>query len=367
MHQSLFVIAAWGLCAATLSSCTRSEPATPSNAALTRALDTLQEEHPAVPGFAMAVIDRDGLSSAAIGTADPAGTAMTPDTPVRVASITKTFVAATVLRYWEEGAIDLDAPIAGLIDAAMDGPLKSDGYDTDVITVRHLLMHAGGMADHAGEGYLQEVLADPARVWTPLEQVAVLIRDTDPFGAPGEAFSYSDTGYVVLGSILTRLAGLPLHEVVRKEMRFDELGLTALYWDEVETPWQGVPARAHQYYEGFDIRALHGSMDGHGGGGIVASVEDVARFFDALFGGEIFRSPQTLALMTTAPGHPEGSPYRLGLFTYELSGEQAFGHGGFWGTFVSHVPSKDFTVSGAALDEAGYRPMREVMAGLAAE
>ena len=330
-------------------------------------LDTLQDELPDVAGFSMALIVDGKLTSAATGVADPEGTPMTPGTPVRMASITKTFVAATLLRYWEEGALNLDTPIGELIDPEMDSLLKSDGYDTGIITVRHLLMHASGMADHTGDGYIAEVFANPARVWTPMEQIAVLVRDTDPLGEPGAAFEYSDTGYVVLGHILTKVSGLPLHEVVRKEMRFEELGLTSLHWDEVEAPAEGVAPRAHQYRDGFDIHVLHGSMDGHGGGGIVGSTEDVARFFAALFGGEIFRSPQTLDLMTTAPGHPEGSPYRLGLFTFELSGEEAFGHGGFWGTFVSHVPSKDLTVSGAALDEQGYAPMRKVMADLAAD
>jgi len=117
----------------------------------------------------------------------------------------------------------------------------------------------------------------------------------------------------------------------------------------------------HQWNDGFDIHEIHGSMDGHGGGGLVAGTQDVAVFYQALFDGKVFSDPSTLALMTTAPGHPEGSPYRLGLFKSEMEGHDVYSHGGFWGTYVSHVPSLNLTISGVALDEKGYQSLRQLM------
>lgn len=72
---------------------------------------------------------------------------MTAATPVRIASITKTFVATAILRLQEEGQLSLDAPMTGLISSALETQLLSGGYDTTRITVRHLLTDTGGLND----------------------------------------------------------------------------------------------------------------------------------------------------------------------------------------------------------------------------
>ena len=98
--------------------------------------------------IAVFVAGRDPQASygAATGAADlDAQRPLTVDTPLRIASNTKTFVAATVLRLWEQGRIDLDAPIAPLLTTALDRLLRDDGYRTDRITVRHLLSHSAGL------------------------------------------------------------------------------------------------------------------------------------------------------------------------------------------------------------------------------
>jgi D-alanyl-D-alanine carboxypeptidase len=324
-------------------------------------LDALQDQRSDVPGFAMALIWDGEIEVAATGVADPDGTPMSPSTPVRIASITKTFVAASALRLWEDGRLDLDASIDGLLKPEIDALLRSDGYKTEDITARQLLMHASGMADHTGDGYVEQVFGDPRRVWTPFDQVATLVKDTDPLGGPGDQFTYSDTGYVLLGEVLKEVTGLPLHQAVRELLDLDHLDLQTLYWDEVEQPREAVPARAHQWIDEFDIFAIHGSMDGHGGGGLVASVEDISKFYHALFNDQLFGDSATLELMKAAPGHPSDSPYRIGLFSYEVAGYDAFHHGGFWGIYVTHVPSIDLTIAGVALDQSGYQDLRALM------
>ncbi|GGY44860.1 serine hydrolase domain-containing protein [Parvularcula lutaonensis] len=326
-------------------------------------LGALQAERADVPGFAMAVVLEDGrVIGAGTGVADPEGRAMTARTPVRIASITKTFVAAAILRLHEDGQLDLDAAIASLLEPEVAGMLRADGYDSGTITVRHLLMHAGGLADHAStDDYLEAVFSEPSKVWTPEEQVAVLVEATDPLGPPGKAFAYSDTGYVILGMILERRTHESLPQAVRKLTKLDELGLDGTWWDGFEQRPAGIPDRAHQFIDGDDTYAVHGSMDAFGGGGLIASAEDVARFYHALFSGRIFEDPATLELMTTAPGHPEGSPYRIGLFSGEIEGHRVFSHGGFWGTYVGIDPKTGRVVAGVALDQSGYQDMRAVL------
>jgi len=100
-----------------------------------------------------------------------------------------------------------------------------------------------------------------------------------------------------------------------------------------------------------DTYHVNGSIDAFGGGGIIASVEDVARYYNALFSDQIFASNETLREMMTAPRHPAESPYRLGLFARPLGEYRAYGHGGFWGTDVMIIPALRRVVSGPSLCE----------------
>lgn len=360
------------LVALALLACTEPEPMPtqmPPERALAQRLQVLQDENPVVPGFAFTILEAGGgIISGASGVAEPEGSAMTPTTPLRMASITKTIVAAAVLRLMEEGEIDLDSPIELLVGGEVSALLSDDGYDLGAITVRHLLMHSGGLADHAQtEAYLDEVFRERSKVWSPEEQLAVLVAEADPLSAPGEAYAYSDSGYVVLGLIIEGLTGKPLHEAVWELTKLDRLGLEQSWWDGAEQRPEGALPRAHQYVAGAPTHDIDGSIDAHGGGGLVASVQEVAHFYAGLFKGGVFEDPATLDLMMTAPGHPEGSPYRIGLFTAEIDGVRVYSHGGFWGTYVSIRPDTGRVVSGAALDQSGYGPMRGLLQELLIE
>ncbi|MCI5046395.1 MAG: beta-lactamase family protein [Aquisalinus sp.] len=349
-----FIVFVLGMTIATLTS-----SAGENSMSVQDELQILQSQRMDVPGFAIAVIDKNGTELAATGQADPSGTPMSAETPVRIASITKTFVAAAVLRLSEEQKLDLDASISELLAPELNALLANDGYNTNRITVRHLLMHVGGLSDHVGDEYVEQIFTSPEKVWAPQEQLELLVSTTDPVAEPGVAFSYSDSGYIVLGEILRGVTGLPLHQAVRELIKLDQFDTPTIYWDEVEQPGHDVRDRAHQWFEGTDIYYLHGSMDGHGGGGLVASVEDIAELYHALFTNKIFTNPSTLELMKTAPGHPEDSPYRLGLFTSAVGDIETFHHSGFWGTYAVHVPSLNLTVAAVALDNKGYRDLRQ--------
>ncbi|MEO1046146.1 MAG: serine hydrolase domain-containing protein [Pseudomonadota bacterium] len=334
------------------------------DAALQYSLDALQAKRPDVPGFAIAVIDGERLVTAASGVAAPDGMLMTAQTPFRLASVTKTFVAAAVLRLYEQGQVDLDAPISGLISAEHAQLLEADGYDTGKITVRHLLMHASGLDDHFGTDESKAlVFANPLKQWTRTEQIRLLVDATDPLGQPGERFHYSDTGYVLLGEIIETVTGMRLGEAVRTLNRFDAIGIAAMRWEPLAGEEQGA-ARAHQWIDGIDTFALDGSLDAYGGGGLIGNVIDTARYYDALFDGRIFASAETLQLMQQAPSHPEGSPYRLGLFAGRIGNHQVYMHGGFWGVHALHVPSLDLTIVAVALDQSGHKDIRQLAADL---
>src|SRR5690606_11875378 len=118
--------------------------------------------------------------------------------------------------------------------------------------------------------------------WSRLKAIQSLVAWTDPVGAPGEKFSYSDTGYVLLGAIVEQVTGGTLAKAVRAELKLDSIAPNT-YWERFER--QRGAARAHQLYEGVDTYDWNPSVDLFGGGGLVAPTQDVAAFFDALLRG----------------------------------------------------------------------------------
>jgi D-alanyl-D-alanine carboxypeptidase len=294
-----------------------------------------------------------------LGTA-AAGAGLRGDEGFRLASITKTYVAATVLRLHEDGRLDLQAPIGRYLPEDWMTLLASDGYKTDAITVRHLLSHTGGLADHAqAPQFVATLKADPQTRWTREGDLHHLVDWTDPVGAPSEKYAYSDTGYILLGAIIERITAQTLAQAVREQLRLDALGVPGTYWERYESPVGGV--RAHQRFEGLDTHDWDPSMDLYGGGGLVAPPVDVAAFFDALLAGRVFKRAETLALMQSADGLPKGSPYRLGVFEYDLEGTKAFGHSGFWGTLVAREPESGRTISGAVTDRTDFPKLSKLV------
>lgn len=277
----------------------------------------------------------------------------------RLASVTKTYVAATVLRLWERDEIDLDSPIDRYLPRQWQKLLVRDGYHPERITVRHLLSHTSGLADHAQTPqFIARLKVDPHAEWSRLRDLESLVEWTDPVGAPGEKFSYSDTGYVLLGAIVERVTGGDLAHVVRAELKLGSIA-PGTYWERFERA-RG-PARAHQVFQGTDTYDWNPSMDLFGGGGLVAPTRDMAAFFDALLRGKVFERPQSLEAMRSHDRLPPGSPYSLGLFTYDFAGVAGLGHSGFWGTLVVYEPQAQRTIAGAVSDGADFPKLKQVV------
>jgi D-alanyl-D-alanine carboxypeptidase len=192
----------------------------------------------------MIVQSSDGTQrwTAAAGASRPGGVPVTMNTPVFLASVTKLYTAAVVLRLAERGRIGLDDPIAAHLPAGIvNGLHRLDGTDyTARITVRHLLGHTSGLADYfadrpRGAHSLNEELASEGdRAWTLID-VAERVRSElrphfapQPIGSARQLVRYSDTNYQLLGAIAEAGAGAPLHDVFQREL-FEPLGLRDTY------------------------------------------------------------------------------------------------------------------------------------------
>lgn len=266
----------------------------------------------------------------------------------RVASVTKTFVAAAILRLHEQGRIGLDDCIARYLPAEYTGILRGDGYAVDSITVRYLLTHTSGMHDYAtDERYFAAVMGDPAHRWTRMEQVLAAMEWGQPRFAPGADYHYSDTGYVLLGEMLERLTGDALGQALRKVLEFERLGLDETYLESLEPAPAGAAELSHPYFGDHDGLGIDASTDLYGGGGLVSSTEDLARFYRALLRGEVFQRPATLQTMLTVPptnANAPGGAYAMGIQHRDIGGEECWGHTGFWGTAVYHCAGPDVTI-----------------------
>ena len=142
-------------------------------------------------------------------------TKLNPDQSFRIASVTKTFVAATILRLWEDKKLSLDDPLTMYISDEHVRILSSGGYDTNTITLRHVLTHSSGLYDHAqSDEFMKRILGDPAHEWTRTEQIESAIAWGSPVGTAGEKFSYSDTGYILLGEVIENITGKSLNDAI---------------------------------------------------------------------------------------------------------------------------------------------------------
>jgi D-alanyl-D-alanine carboxypeptidase len=280
----------------------------------------------------------------------------------RIASVTKPFVAAAALRLVEEGRLRLDDTADVLLAGEYDDLLHSGGYETGSITLWHLLTHTSGIYDFAadaydapvGPGFQREVHRDPTRRWTRLEQIEFAMRHGHPYGAPGTVFAYSDTGACLVGEILERTTGATMGEAIRELVGYERLGIVHTWQETIEPEPPDLPPLSHQYEDGFDVADMDASVDLYGGGGLMSTCRDLARFFRGLLRGEVFRERSSLETMTTTlVGLPsaadaawEEDPASAGMFLLRraIGGRTWWGHGGYWGTTAYTCPDRDVTI-----------------------
>jgi len=354
------------LCAMLLSSCDEPSSHADTHLALEQSLqslmDTTMSSDDTIPGVIVHV-EAPGIDfswSGASGVVDrESRTALSGRHPVRLASQTKTFVAAAVLRLREKGLLDLDGPISSYLDESYLEVLQRDAYDTDQITVRHLLTHTSGIFDFAiTDEYLQRVLGEPEKRWTRLEQLRGAIEWGEPYGEPGAVFAYSDTGYILLGEIVEKLTGLSLGAALRELLRFERLGIRSTWQESVEPKPPGALDRAHQYMGEVDTHSIDPSFDLFGGGGLAGTMSDLAVFMRSLFTGAVYdQAGTTEVMLTTIDGVSAGPPYqgmpqvpgryRMGIEVDRIQGMTGYYRGGFWGTYAVYFPELDLAVATA--------------------
>lgn len=265
--------------------------------------------------------------------------------PVLIASNTKPYVAASILRLVEKGQINLEQSIQDLLSTTTRKRFEVAGYHLNTITVKQLLSHTSGIRDYVDETYFALVGRRPDYVWQKEEQIKRAIEA----GAPqkvGEKFSYGDINYLLLTEIIEQKTRQPFYKAIRELLKYKELGLNQTWFINLEDyPTKTLPL-AHQYADRYkwDSYTINPSWDLYGGGGIAATAKDAALFFQHLFNGNIIEDKKLLEAMHTYVLPADQSKYCLGVYHFDF-GFSVFYHGGWWGTDVVYSPASNATVT----------------------
>ena len=163
--------------------------------------------------FDAATIRRSGAG----GFADRAtARRITPEDPIRVASVSKIVTALTVLRLVEQGRLDLDRDVAGWLGWSLRNPAFPDRP----ITLRMLLSHTSSVRDN-GENYV-------VRLGKAIRPQAEDAGSFDSGHAPGSFFRYSNLNFGLVGTVVERATGERFDRVARREV-LEPLGLDACF------------------------------------------------------------------------------------------------------------------------------------------
>jgi D-alanyl-D-alanine carboxypeptidase len=257
------------------------------------------------------LLDRHGATTTrlASGYADPvAGLRMRTTDRFRGASQMKSFTGVVVLQLVQEGRFRLDDPVDALIPGVIP-----HGYGAGV-TVRHLLQHSSGLFDFGDDPrtLAPYFAGDLGHVWTP-QALLDLAFEHPPLFAPGTAYSYSDTGYFLLGYIVEKVTGHSFGAELRRRV----IGPLKLRGTDLPTDTTIGGRHAHGYFlfgdppADLDVTYLYPFS--WVAGGITTTADDSARFYRALFEGRLLSPRMMRELKTTIEDPDSDLPTRAGL------------------------------------------------------
>jgi CubicO group peptidase (beta-lactamase class C family) len=248
------------------------------------------------------VVARDGEPTwmGGVGLASPTtGAPMCAETLFRVASVSKLYVAALILRLVELNRLELTDTLAVLLPEVSEGIPGSER-----ITVEHLLAHRSGLSspDTADLGLQIDFIDRPSELagLSLRERLARYVYRRPLEFEPGTGFRYSNTGYDLLGLIAERIEGESLQAALAHHF-FDALEL-----DQTSFELGNDPSIAHGHAltsEGWllDVTVLDRANvgDESPSGGLITTAEELTVFLSALFGGRLI-SQASLDLMRRA-------------------------------------------------------------------
>lgn len=322
-----------------------------------QALDTvlqklLSSELGGAPGAVLSVRGPAWHYAKSAGTSNPSsGAPMVCDMPFQIGSNTKMMTASVLLQLQEEGKLSIDDRLTDHLPELADQlPFGQ------IITLRQLAQHTSGVFSYTDNaldgtpGLMEGGVNDPhalRRQLSPKEMIEFVVAHGQPSFSPGKKgeWSYSNTGYTLLGLVIEKVEGLPLGKSFETRI-FAPLGMERTFlWNGIPRPQFGLP-RAY-LAPPFDYETTDWNLSqGWAAGAVISNTHDMHTFIEALVEGRMFQRSETLSEMmtTTSTTHPALLGYGLGLAN---KGPNLWGHGGQTLGFESEAAA--FTDTGMSI------------------
>jgi D-alanyl-D-alanine carboxypeptidase len=239
----------------------------------------------------------------------------TLDTHYEIGSITKQFTAGVILQLQEAGKLHIDDKLATYLP---DAPHANE------VTLRQLLSHTSGMPEYLDGPDIEQVATKPAT----FDQLMARIAGKSLDFTPGSRWSYSNTGYVLLGRVIEVVSHESYRHYVQTHL-LDPIRMTQTFTvaDEAHLPNM---ATGYRHTDGRIERPLPISETfGWSAGFLVSTVSDLEKWNDALMNGRIV-TPADYALMSTSVKTTQqgDAGYGFGLFVDSIDEQPRVGHTG---------------------------------------
>ncbi|PEJ24338.1 serine hydrolase domain-containing protein [Bacillus pseudomycoides] len=252
---------------------------------------------------------------------------MKTDFHFRIASVTKTFTATVVLQLAAENRLNLDDSI----EKWLPGVIQGNGYDAKQITIRQILNHTSGIAEYS-RSKEADFFKNTKKSFTAEELVKIGLSLPPDF-APGKGWSYSNTGYVLLGILIEKVTGNSYAEEIENRI-IEPLELSNTFLPGNSSVIPGTNhARGYFQPDGAielkDVTYYNPSI-GSSAGDMISTADDLNKFFSSLLSGKLLKEQQLKQMLTTVPtGSAEISGYGLGIYETKLpNGVSIWGHSG---------------------------------------
>ncbi|WP_046727454.1 serine hydrolase domain-containing protein [Streptomyces humi] len=316
---------------------TAAAPPAPDTAAMAAVLRSVVAK--GAPGAMARIDDGTKVYRTTQGVADRMSRrAITTSDRFRVGSVTKTFSAVVLLQLADEHKLALDAPV----NRYLPGLLPDDR-----ITVRHVLSHRSGLYDYTNDMFASSVSGFEAvrnKVFT-YRQLVDLSLQKPRTNAPGAAYSYSNTNFVVAGLLIEKITGHSVKTEYENRV-FKPLGLTDTFYVHPGTTIPGQHANGYLTADRAGAKPIDATEQtvswAQSAGAIISSTRDLNTFYSALAGGRL-TSAAGLAEMERFTRVNSTTSYGLGLRRRDLScGISVYGHtGAVQGYYTYAFTTKD--------------------------
>ena len=288
------------------------------------------------------------------------------DTHFRIASNTKTMTSAVIMELAQENKLSLDDPISKYVPEVPNG---------NNITIAELLEMRSGLYNYTDDPMISATMdANPAKVWTPVEVLAIAFAHPPNF-PPGAQYEYDNTNYALLGVVAEKLDGKALAQVMHDrlfgplKMRHTELPGSTV--NTIPEPY------SHGYLYGSSSAALTGEPPyssevqaaaragtllpkdytnvnhsfAAAAGGVISTANDCATWIKALVAGRVLNPTYQRrwldSLKPEDPNKPKGQKYGYGIVQLSWGPNTIYFHGGETPGFnskISYDPANDMTL-----------------------